>query len=84
VSRGQRGGNPTTVNLSFLVRTRYFSLKSLLIYAHEAEWTPFQIHCYSENPVEPEIEPGTSVYGARNSDHEATEAVKIIHICTSF
>jgi hypothetical protein len=27
VSRGQRGGSPTVVNLSFLVRSRYFSFK---------------------------------------------------------
>jgi hypothetical protein len=27
VSRGQRGGSPTAVNLSFLDRSRYFSLK---------------------------------------------------------
>jgi hypothetical protein len=39
VSRGQRGGTPTVVNLRFLDRSRYFSFKSFLIYAHEAEWT---------------------------------------------
>jgi hypothetical protein len=27
VSRGQRGGTPTAVNLSFLDRSRYFSFK---------------------------------------------------------
>jgi hypothetical protein len=27
VSRGQRGGSPTVVNLSFLDRSRYFSFK---------------------------------------------------------
>jgi hypothetical protein len=27
VSRGQRGGSPTAVNLSFLDRNRYFSVK---------------------------------------------------------
>jgi hypothetical protein len=27
VSRGQLGGNPTAVNLSFLDRSRYFSFK---------------------------------------------------------
>jgi hypothetical protein len=27
VSRGQRGGSPTIVNLSFLDRSRYFSFK---------------------------------------------------------
>jgi hypothetical protein len=59
----------TVVNLSFLARSRYFSFKYLLIYAHDAEWTPFQIHSYSENLVGPGIEPGTSGLAARNSDH---------------
>jgi hypothetical protein len=35
VSRGQRGGSPTVVNLSFLHRNRYFSFKYLLIYPHK-------------------------------------------------
>jgi hypothetical protein len=35
VSRGQRGGSPTVVNLSFLDRSRYFSFKRLLIYSHK-------------------------------------------------
>jgi hypothetical protein len=34
-----------------------------------AEWTPFQTHCYSENLVAPEIEPGTSGSAGRKSDH---------------
>jgi hypothetical protein len=50
-------------------RSRYSSFKYVLIYAHEAEWTPFQTHCYAENLVAPEIEPGTSEFAARNSDH---------------
>jgi hypothetical protein len=63
VDRGvSRGGFPTAVNLSFLDRSRYFFFKDLLISAHEAEWTPFQTHCYSENLASPGIEP-------RNSDH---------------
>jgi hypothetical protein len=33
----------------------------LLIYAHEAKWTPFQTHCYSENLAALGIEPETSV-----------------------
>jgi hypothetical protein len=37
--------------------------------AHEAELTPFQTQCYSENLVAPGIEPGTSAIVARNSDH---------------
>jgi hypothetical protein len=32
----------------------------LLIYPHEAEWTPFQTHCYAENLIAPGIEPRTS------------------------
>jgi hypothetical protein len=42
LSRGQRGGSRTVINLSFLDRSRYFFIKQLLIYAHEAEWAPFQ------------------------------------------
>jgi hypothetical protein len=34
-----------------------------------ADCIPFQIHCYSENLIAPEIEPGTSATAARNSDH---------------
>jgi hypothetical protein len=59
----------TVVNLTILDRSRYFSLKELFIYTHEAEWTPFQIHCYAENLVLPVIEPGTSELAARKSDH---------------
>jgi hypothetical protein len=51
------------------------------ICTHEAEWTPFQTHCYSENLVAPGIEPGTSLSAARNSDHDTKEAVtNIIYI----
>jgi hypothetical protein len=35
VSRGERGGSPTVVNLSFIDRSRYFSSKYLLIYPHK-------------------------------------------------
>jgi hypothetical protein len=58
VLRGQRGGTPTVVNLSFLDGSRYFSFKQLLIYPHEAEWTPFQTHCYAGNPVALGTNPG--------------------------
>jgi hypothetical protein len=47
----------------------------MLIYPHEAEWTLFQTHCYSENLVVQGIEPGTSVSGAMKSNHYPTEAV---------
>jgi hypothetical protein len=56
----------------FWIRATTFSFKWLLIYAHKAEWTPFQTHCYSENLVTPGIEPGIPVYAARNSDHQTT------------
>jgi hypothetical protein len=78
VSRGQRGGSPAVVNLSFLDRSCYFSFEWRLIYPHEAEWTPFETHCYSENLVAPEIEPATSGLAAKNSDHYTTEAVHIL------
>jgi hypothetical protein len=78
VSRGQRGGSPTVVNLSFLDWNRYFSFKELLIYPHKAEWTPLQTHCCSENLTELGIEPGTSVSAARNSDHDTTEAAPLL------
>jgi hypothetical protein len=40
VSRGQRGGSPTVINLSFLDRSRYFSFKQLLIYSHKGGVDP--------------------------------------------
>jgi hypothetical protein len=40
VSRGQHGGTPTAVNLSFLDRSRYFYFKYLLIYAHKGSVDP--------------------------------------------
>jgi hypothetical protein len=43
--------------LSFLDRSRYFSIKQLLNCTHEAEWTPFQTH-YFRFLVVPGIEPG--------------------------
>jgi hypothetical protein len=44
--------------LSFLDRSRYLSFKELLSCTHEAEWTPFQTHYFSENLVVPGIETG--------------------------
>jgi hypothetical protein len=41
----------------------------LFSYPHEAEWTPFQTHYFSENLVAPGIEPGSSGSVGRNSDH---------------
>jgi hypothetical protein len=43
--------------LDFLDRSRYFSIKYLLICTHEAEWTPFQTH-YFFFLVVAGIEPG--------------------------
>jgi hypothetical protein len=40
VSRGQRGGYPTVVNLSFLDRSRYFSFRYLVIYPHKGGVDP--------------------------------------------
>jgi hypothetical protein len=34
-----------------------FSFKQLLNCTHEAEWTPFQTHYFSENLAVPGIEP---------------------------
>jgi hypothetical protein len=42
---------------------------------HEAEWTPFRTHYFSENLVETGTEPGPLDLVARNSDHWTTEAV---------
>jgi hypothetical protein len=44
--------------LGFLDRGRYFSIKYLLSCTHEAEWTPFHTHYFSQYLVVPEIEPG--------------------------
>jgi hypothetical protein len=41
----------------FLDRSRYFSIKQLLNFTHEAEWTPFQSN-YFFFLVVPGIEPG--------------------------
>jgi hypothetical protein len=35
-----------------------FSSKQLLNCTHEAEWSPFQTHYFSENLVVPGLEPG--------------------------
>jgi hypothetical protein len=66
MSRGQRGGSLTVVNLSFLDRSRYFSFKSLLIYFHKGWVEPAPD---SENLVAPGIEPGSSGLVSRYSDY---------------
>jgi hypothetical protein len=35
--------------LGFLDQSHYFSIKQLLNCTHEAEWTPFQTHYFSES-----------------------------------
>jgi hypothetical protein len=52
-----------------VVGATYVFFKELLNCTHEAKWTPFQTHHFSENLVAPEIEPGPSLSVARNSDH---------------
>jgi hypothetical protein len=54
---------PTAVNLDFLDPEPFVS------YPHEAEWTPFQSHYFSENVVAPGIESRICGPVARNSDH---------------
>jgi hypothetical protein len=49
MSRGQRGGSPTAVNLSFLDRSRYLLSSSSSFILTRAKWTPFQTHCYAEH-----------------------------------
>jgi hypothetical protein len=66
--------DPTAVNLAFPDRSR-FSLKYLLNYSHEAKWTPFQTHYFSENLVVPGIKPGASRFVGRNSEHWTSKAV---------
>jgi hypothetical protein len=61
--------DPTAVNLGFLDRSRYFSIQVALSCPHEAEWTPFQTHYFSENLVAPGIKPETSGSVDSNSDH---------------
>jgi hypothetical protein len=57
---------PTAVNLGFLDWSHYFSIQ---VAPHEAEWTPFQTHYYSENLVALGIEPWISGSVARICDH---------------
>jgi hypothetical protein len=50
--------DPYSRILRFLNRSRYVFLHVALNCTHEAEWTPFQTHYFSENLVVPGIEPG--------------------------
>jgi hypothetical protein len=49
--------------------TSLFLPSSSSVVLNEAEWTPCQTHCFSENLIAPAIEPGTFASIARNSDH---------------
>jgi hypothetical protein len=44
--------------LDILEGSRYFSIKQLLSCTHEAKWTPFQPHYFSENLIALGIELG--------------------------
>jgi hypothetical protein len=50
LSRGQRNGSPLPYSR--------ISIPQQLNCIHEAEWTPFQTHYFSEKVVAPGIEPG--------------------------
>jgi hypothetical protein len=67
---------PTAINLGFLNRVATYSFRLLLRYPHEAKQNHFQTHYYLENLVAPGIEPVTSKFVGRNSDHKNTEAVR--------
>jgi hypothetical protein len=60
-----------TVKLVFFFRPGGATVpfKQLLNYPHEAEWTPFQTHYFSENLVALGMEPGASGPLARNCNH---------------
>jgi hypothetical protein len=54
-----RATDPYGRILGFLDRRSYFFYsKHLLNCTHEAEWTPFETHYFSESLVAPRIEPG--------------------------
>jgi hypothetical protein len=69
VLRGQRNGSPRSLVPVFLTGAATISSKWLLSCPNEAEWTPFQTHCFSENLEAPGIELRTSGSVGRNSDH---------------
>jgi hypothetical protein len=72
--------------LGFLDRRRYFSSKQLLNCTHEAEWTPFQTHYFSENLLAPGIEPGPLDLNYLNKAGEAINSGgrPIEHIVSTF
>jgi hypothetical protein len=50
--------DPYSRILGFLYQSLTISSKQFLNCTHEAEWTRFQIHYFSENLVTPGMEPG--------------------------
>jgi hypothetical protein len=76
VSRGQRGGSPTAVNLSFLDRSRYFFIQvAPHLFSQGLSGPRSRPTGIQKNLVAPVIEPETSGLAARNSHHYTTEAV---------
>jgi hypothetical protein len=67
LSRGQRGGPPTVVDISFLDRRRYCFSSSSSCILTRAQWTPFQTHCYPDNLAASEIEQTTFNDKARDA-----------------
>jgi hypothetical protein len=61
--------------LGFLDRRRYFSIKQLLSWTHEAEWTPFQTHYVFSGSAGNRTRASGSV--TKNPDHYTTEAVSL-------
>jgi hypothetical protein len=56
-----RGVSPLRLLISvFSTRAATLLSSSSSFILTRAEWTPFQVHCYSENVAAPGIEPGTS------------------------
>jgi hypothetical protein len=59
----------TAVNLDFLDRRLYYFSEAAPQLSSRAAWSQFQTNYYSENLVMVVIEPETSRFGVRNSDH---------------
>jgi hypothetical protein len=53
-----RGYHVVSVTDPYGTGAAIFSFKYLLNCTHEAEWTPFQTHYFSENLIAPGIETG--------------------------
>jgi hypothetical protein len=58
VSHGQGNGSPQPYSWISRLKPLLFLTSKLLSRTHEAEWTPFQTHYFSENLVAAGIEPG--------------------------